>query len=207
MSSWPVQIFAGLSVSPEVNKKLADAGDDVPFYFYFGLFIATFAVMEKMCHWIFHSYSGLNEEIGRAFIGGEQLSKVTRLMTVLINRGDFSEAQREDFQGIIDQINTISTLRHALIHRGMAVDKSQINVSNITIAKSREAVEVLKLNIDDIKCAIADLVTINLRFAVFREPALRDALTTELRNALNEPWRYTHIAPEKPFRPPRKDPQ
>jgi len=191
-----------------VDGKPADPGpEQAPFFIHFGHFMWQYSNLERLCHWVFHGLSGLEEEVARALIGGEQLSKITKLLNSVVRaKGD--KARIDEMQDLIAQIDVISKLRHDLIHRGAEtrVDGT-FNVSNESIAKSRESTEILRLNIDHLKNAAADLECISFRLALFHFPEAAKKISQAWQDILAAPWRYKRVEPDRPYQQPRNTPR
>ena len=188
-----------------VNGQPADPGpEQAPFFMHFGHFMWQFANVERMFHWSFHTQCGLTEEVARAIVGGEQLSKITKLLnSVMKARRD--QKAIDELQNIIDQTNVIAQLRHDLIHRGAETkNDGTFDVSNATIAKSRESTEIIRLNLQHLKNATADLECIALRLIGLVNPTAINALPQSWKEILAAPWRYKRVEPDKPFQPLHK---
>jgi hypothetical protein len=190
-----------------VNGQPADAGEQAPFFTHYGHFLWQFSQVERLCHFVFHQQSGLEESVARALIGGEQLSKVTRLLNSLIKaKGDTDRIIEMQF--LIDQINVISQLRHDLVHRGAdTMADGTINVSNRMTAKSLKSIEILRLNLEHIKGARGDLECVAIRLALFGAPTTMELLDPQWTEILAAPWRYKRVEPNKPHQPRRGNPQ
>jgi hypothetical protein len=200
----PVWFLTESTFLPDADRRLEQIGPHATFYFYFGLFVAQFAEVENHCYWMFHRNCGLDDDVSRALIGGENLAKVVRLLGTIFRKGDFTPEQKKEMQTIIDQINAISTLRHSLVHRGPMIGRDEIRIMNRLTAKSADAIEVVKLNISHVKDAIVDLSVICLRLEILQHPGLRNSLYRKHLEVVDAPWRYKHIEPSKLFQPPRK---
>lgn len=177
---------------------------EAPFFQAFGHFIWQFATMERVCHMTFHSQCGLSEDLAKTLIGNEQLSKVTKLLNgVVKQKGEKNEIK--EMQDLVDQINAIGTLRHNLVHRGTnIVTGNDFIVTNMQTARTPESIEILKVNIENIRSAIADLEAIVIRLFIFMSPHLKDAIPLRSMK-LFEPWRYKSLVPDRPHPQPRKD--
>jgi hypothetical protein len=170
-----------------VNGQPADAGEQAPFFTHYGHFLWQFSQVERLCHFVFHQQSGLENKVARALIGGEQLSKVTKLLNSLI-KAKGEKDRIVEMQYLIDQINVISQLRHDLVHRGAdTMSDGTINVSNSWTAKSLESIEILRLNLEHIKGARGDLECIALRLSLFGVPSMMSQLAPQWAEILAAP--------------------
>jgi hypothetical protein len=167
---------------------LFPAGHDA-FYAALGRFIATFAIVENTCHGVFHHICGLPQDAARALIGGRELSTVTSVLNRTVKAREPQERQ-DEVQALIDQINTISELRHALIHRETGVWQDDITASNMATAKYLESIEMLRLDLKHITNATDDLNCIHVRLLFITQPWLRSRLNQATLDAIFLAWRY-----------------
>lgn len=201
-----VQRLLADTIPADIDAKLTQISEHLPFYLHFGHFISLFASAETSFHEFFHSMCGLDETMARALIGNEQISKVTSVCNRLVQVGPWEQQRKDDFQIVIDQMNSIARFRHDLVHRGVERIKGKITSSSAVIAKSIKSVEILRFNLDHMKDASADLVRIIFELFVMRVPEMKQRAAQEgsgLHSVLSQPWRYKSIEPDKPNQQPR----
>jgi hypothetical protein len=191
----------------DIDAKLAEINDHLPFYLHFGHFISVYASAESSFHEFFHSMCGLDETQARVLIGNEPIGKVANVCNRLIQIGPWEPERKGEFQIVIDQMNAITRFRSDLVHRGVERIKGGITSSNAVTAKSAASVERLRFNLDHMKDATADLTRIILELFVIRSPEMGQRARqrgSAVHAALSQPWRYKRIEPDNPNQPPRK---
>jgi hypothetical protein len=180
---------------------------EAPFYLALGYFICQYAGVERMVHTLFHALSGIKQNVAKAIIGGMRFTDVLQMLTRIVDLGELTAEDKSRFHDCVDQINQISTFRHALIHRGGFSGPTEIISSNAITAKSQEVVEIWRFTAADIEAAGDDSHRIALKLWVSVAPDSRRMLPTELLELIDEPWRYKPVRPEKPNPQPRKAPR
>lgn len=181
---------------PDANEGL---------YSLLGEFIYYYTAIERTCHFLFDRLSGLKPPISRAMIGGERLSRVIGLLNKLVaSADDIPEERKKDFAYCIEHLNHLTVFRHNLIHRGAHTEPDgEILTSNLIIAKSEQAIEMIRFHATDLKAAIVDTNYMAHRLIAVKYPNLLDVVEPAFREEMLAPWRYKPVQPEKrrPTRP------
>jgi len=181
-------------------EKIKRIDEEAPFFYTFGKFICAFATVETIVHIVFRSIAKLEDKKARAIIGGMRLVDVTGILLRMAELSEMGIKKKTELRMLLDQLNAISILRHALIHRGAVVIGSEITSANYVTAKTVESIEALTFELDHIKNATEDLGKIGFRLYL-----LVDLARIPDENAAKEvfsPWQYKSVRPNNPAKPP-----
>jgi hypothetical protein len=181
-------------------EKIKRIDEQAPFFYEFGKFISLFSMIETFAHVVFRYVANLDDKKSRAIIGGMRLIDVTGILLRLTELSEADIKKKTELRVLLNQLNAIATLRHALIHRGATVIGSQITSMNSLTAKTVESIEELTFELEDIKSATSDLTRIGFRLWLFI--GLKPALTDDDSKEIFSPWRYKSVQPSTPGKPP-----
>lgn len=193
------------SIEEELGKSRA------VYYAHLGRFIHYYSKCESFVHKVFRaSCLGISDDAARVISGGARLSDLMHMSRRLLQINDPKKIY-EEIDALFTQLSQTSKLRDTLIHRGIetmdgAAEELKLTSTNEMTAKSIVDVEVLALNLDDIKNAALDCRAIWGRLImVLEENAFsnEDQRDAYIRKFVHEPWRYKHRQPDTPNRPPR----
>lgn len=174
---------------------LQQVSGEADLYRRLGEFICRYAELESACHAMFDSISGLSRPVARSIMGNARFSDLVSTLTKLVEVGQFSKSQKVDFLCCIDQLNALTQLRNKLVHRGATAKGEEITSTNLITAKSREAVEILRLHISDLENASSDLMRLHWRLLLVISPDILDKLDAPFLQRLSEPWDYRSVQP------------
>jgi hypothetical protein len=176
---------------------------DTEYFGRFGEFIHRYASVERIVHYIFRHYSTLPEKVARTIDGGMALSSLISLVKRMAVAADISEPERSELETLFDHLGHITLLRDTLIHRGGENVGQDVISTNLHVAKSEIDLEILTLNLDDIKGAALDCGQMYMRFARLLSPDSDWADDPAAQEWLRQPWRYIPRQPRKPNQRPR----
>jgi len=176
------------------------AGPD--YYARFGEFIHWYAIVERIVHYVFRHFSGLPEEVARTIDGGTALSSLVSLIRRVVKARNVSEVEQIELEALFDHLNHIMQLRDSLIHRGGENIGELVLSTNVHVARTRLDIEILELNLDDIKAAAHDCIQLFSRFERLMWPD--DERMKGAQEWLGAPWRYKPRQPRKPNQPPSR---
>lgn len=187
------------------DKKLFDIDKSAPAYYRLGEFVSEFAGTEYACRELFNRVCGLNEDVVRILLNGVRLNDLLPALKRLVEMNSFSESDKRDFRSCADQLHTISGFRNRLVHYGFDpfAPPDALETSNWLAARSREAIEVLKFEIDHMKSAAEDLTCITWQLSTLGQPRRFEDLPPAGLEAVLRPWRYKPVEPDTPNRPRR----
>ncbi|HJR55307.1 MAG TPA: hypothetical protein VJ798_01915 [Rhizomicrobium sp.] len=177
-------------------------------YAVLGLFIQHYAIVERTIHILFRFATGMSDDAARTISGGMRVSDLMSAITKLAKARNLGEEFSSETAVCFDQLNAISKFRDTLIHRGTSThDDGGLVSTNIFTAKTPEAVEVLKFDLEDIASAIDDCHRLCLRLERLTFAPDHWARSPGVVDLLGEPWSYRHRQPDTPLRPHRSKPE
>lgn len=189
---------AGSEVEAAREREVRDLD---AFYRHLGEFVCEYARLEVFCHFTFHKQCGLDREVAQSIAGGMRLVDLIGALNRVIELGNLSGVQKDDFRLCMAQLAHITAFRHRLIHRGARAYEGSFVSSNSAIAKSPEGREVLRFNVDDVKAAAADCSRITWRLHLINDPHFRDLISDSRWEELTGPWLYKPVQPRKSNQP------
>jgi hypothetical protein len=185
----------------------------VTFLRWFGHFISLYASIESDCHVIFRRHANVTEDIARAITGGMRVSDLLPVVALLVEKSEMNKEDKRDFKECVEQLDHLTMFRNRLIHRGFRRSEGIIDAAmgkfistNALTAKSREAIETLRFDLDDIKAAAKDCYRIHIRLQVLGHAEGKPApsfFPENWQRAIYGPWLYKPVQPEKRKSPPR----
>jgi hypothetical protein len=164
------------------------------YYAELGKFVHYYSQMEAWIHEMFWHCTGLEPEVGRtisARMSVSELMSVARRATS--KREELDDQFKRDLERVFKHVETISNLRHKLIHRGAQISEKEILSTNRRTAASEENIEILRLNLKDIARARSDCIWA----AAILAGLIRGDLSDDSRK---KEWIYKEVKPEQPNR-------
>ena len=184
---------------------------DASYYEAFGEFMHRYSRVETLLHFLFRYCLGAGMDKGRklasAIAGGMRSSDLMSLIRRVAKVRDLPEATQIEIDAIFSHLSAISLLRDYLVHRGTTAAESGLISENTFTAKVLEDVQVLKLNLDDIKKATLDCKVMFLRLTAICYPEAKSLKLQITPKLLVRPWSYKPRQPDTPYRLPRKGAQ
>lgn len=169
------------------------------YYIAFGQFINHYARAESTVHLLFWHCTGLAEHATARAIAAEANIKTVIKWTRTL-AGNFPPEKSDEIKAVLNHLEQIGELRNALVHRGAEIKGDAIESVNLMMARTEEGIQIIRLNIQDIKNASDDLVRVVVRLGVVMYPPLLEIVSAPVKQALRAPWRYKRSEPEFPYR-------
>jgi hypothetical protein len=129
-------------------------------------------------------------------IGGMRLSDLTAVLGRVIELSkSIEQFFKDDFRDCMKQLDHITALRNRLIHRGATSHYGHFMSTNALTAKTRESIEILRFQLDDLKAATADCNRMAFRIHLL---GFRDhGQSEDWEKSLYAPWQYKPLQPTK----------
>ena len=121
------------------------------YYEAFGRFIQYYALAETQVHLLFWHISGLHLNAARSISSGMRLSDLMTITKSVIASRDLGEELASKVENAFTHLSEIGSLRDKLVHRGAEITENVIISSNAKTAATKENIEVMRLNIGDIR--------------------------------------------------------
>ncbi len=174
------------------------------YYEAFGRFIQYYALAETQVHLLFWHISGLHLNAARSISSGMRLSDLMTITKSVIASRDLGEELASKVENAFTHLSEIGSLRDKLVHRGAEITENVIISSNAKTAATKENIEVMRLNIGDIRLAMSDCMAIVMRLMMICDPAA-EALKIELgQRLLRLPWLYKPPPLDMPYKEAHK---
>jgi hypothetical protein len=171
-------------------------------YALLGMFIEHYARVERTVHLLFRYCTGTMDDIARIVAGGMRLSDLIKGISQLAASRGLGDEFKTEIDACFNQLSAISKLRDVLVHRGtIPQDDGDLISTNLYTAKTREAVEVLRISPEDIADAINDCLVLRMRLERLTFPPGHWARSADASEILCRPWLYKHRQPVNPLKP------
>jgi hypothetical protein len=182
-------------------------GPTLMHYALLGRFIHQYARVEVAIHRLFRHVARLDDITGRAIGAGMRIVDLIDRIKRLIATGAVDKNEGAEIGKVFTQLNAISELRDALVHRGAVAKEDELISHNAAIAKSAQDIQVLRIKVENLRDATEDLHAILFRIMMIVTPDDRTLRHTTVQTFAFATWRYTRLVQETPYRQPQAKPQ
>lgn len=185
-----------MSLADDLFKDLSQL-PDTKYYYFFGRFMHRFSMAETGIHILFRKLLGLPDLEARAINSGMRPPQVEKTVKSIFKYRNMA-VELSEIETTLSQFEAINTLRDALVHRHVDITEYELRVHNVFSAKTREGIEIMELNIDDIVMATQDLNIIILRLGKLADPHHAEWNDPDIRELLAGAWQYKPRPPKTP---------
>lgn len=199
--------FLEAMATARINLETPLIENDTAHFESFGRFIVAYANTEAAVHMLARRLSGLDDAKARAIFSGMRISDVLNTIRVMVRADKLDTSTTDEIAVCFSQLNVITEKRNNMIHRGLTVsDRGQIQVTNISSAKSLRNFQFETFSLLDIESMRADCMALKIRLSLIADdnPENEFPMTENVRALVFEPWRYTPAKRGPQSKQPRK---
>lgn len=181
-----------------LNLETPLVENDSPHFEALGRFIVAYANAETAVHLLARRLSGLSDTKARAVFGGMRLTDVIDRLRAIARADKLDRTVLDEMEACLSQLNVIADKRHNMVHRNVTVsDHGQIQVTNLTTAKSLRNFQFEAFSLVDIERLRADCLAIHIRLLLIENDSPEDELpmSEDVRTEVYAPWRYIPVEP------------
>jgi hypothetical protein len=162
-----------------------------------GRFVDSYAHTESLVHLMFPRLAKLDRTVAMAIKGSMRLGELTGLTKRIMVARKWPPEDRKEVADALDHLNSISSFRDSVLHRGAELEKDGTLLStNAATLKAIDLLEFVTFNVSDIDNATADLRQIRTRLILVTYKRHLKNYTPESVQAVRVPWRYKPVKRE-----------